>query len=251
MRAIVNEIQRRYRLSPLHVATQRPPVLVARELAPPALGRDVLNALAFRQITNATAAPRYARGRLLDVGCGRQPYAALFAPYVDEHVGVDHADSPHELTAVDVVATAYEIPLDDASFETVLMTEVLEHLERPQEALAEIVRLLRPGGSLILTTPFIWPLHEEPRDFYRYTPHGLRHLLTSVGFTDVEVTPLAGQWSTLALLSGHALQRSPARRLEPLFRAYVRARHALAGWMDELHFRPWYSWNHMAVARKP
>jgi SAM-dependent methyltransferase len=232
---------------------QRPPVPARTELAAPAVGPDVFNTLAFRQITNAlaVAAPRHARGRLLDVGCGHKPYAPLLARFVDEHVGVDHADSPHELTAVDVIATAYDIPLEGGSFDTVLMTEVLEHLERPGDALAETMRLLRPGGKLILTTPFIWPLHEEPRDFYRYTPHGLRHLLSTAGFVDVEVTPLAGQWSTLALLSGHALRRSPARRLGPLFRGYVRARHGLAAWMDELHFRPWYSWNHMAVARKP
>ncbi len=69
-----------------------------------------------------------------------------------------------------MLATAYEIPLEDGSFDTVLMTEVLEHLEEPARGLAEAGRLLRPGGKLILTTPFMWPLHEEPRDFFRYSP---------------------------------------------------------------------------------
>jgi SAM-dependent methyltransferase len=213
----------------------------------------MFNALAHRQISNALAlaAPRHARGRLLDIGCGLKPYAPLFAPYVDEHVGVDHADSPHALTSVDVIATAYEVPLESGTFDTVLMTEVLEHLERPADALEEVLRLLRPGGKVILTTPFIWPLHEEPRDFFRYTPHGLDHLLSSAGFADVEVTPLAGQWTTLALLEGYALRRSPARRFAALFRLYVRVRHRLAARMDELHYRPWFSWNHIAVARKP
>jgi hypothetical protein len=89
------------------------------------------NWLAHRQLTNAMVlvAREHARGRLLDIGCGLRPYREVFAPFVEEQVGVDHADSPHLLTEVDVIATAYDIPIGDESFDTVLMSEVLEHLE--------------------------------------------------------------------------------------------------------------------------
>ncbi len=211
------------------------------------------NRLAHRQINNALvlAARSHARGRLLDVGCGTKPYAPLFAPYVDEHVGVDHPDSPHALTAVDVLATAYEIPLESASFDTALLTEVLEHLERPEHALREVLRLLRPGGAVIVTTPFLWPLHEEPRDFFRYSEYGLRHVLEAAGFERVEVTPLSGQWTTLALFSGYALRRSPARRLGSLLDGFALVQQRVAARLDERWFEPWFSWNHLAVARKP
>jgi SAM-dependent methyltransferase len=216
-------------------------------------GEHAFNALAHRQVHNALAiaAEAHAHGRLVDIGCGLKPYAGLFAPYVSEHIGVDHPESPHALTSVDVLATAYEIPLEDGTFNTALMSEVLEHLEEPREALAEAHRLLRSDGKMILTTPFMWPLHEEPRDFFRYTPHGLRYLFESAGFKDVQIQPMAGQWSTLALLHGYALRGSPLRRLGGLLAAYVRVAHWSAVKLDRWRYQPWMSWNHLVVARKP
>lgn len=113
-------------------ARQRPPVPARTDLTGLHHPTETpANALAHRQLNNALAiaAREHARGRLLDVGCGEK----LYAP-----------------GAVDVLATAYDIPLEDASFDTVLMTEVLEHFEEPARAIAEARRLLRPGGALIL-----------------------------------------------------------------------------------------------------
>jgi ubiquinone/menaquinone biosynthesis C-methylase UbiE len=211
------------------------------------------NELAHRLGNNAMAraASTHASGRLLDVGCGLKPFGPMFAPYVSEHVGVDHPDSPHALTSVDVLATAYEVPLPDGSFDTVLMSEVLEHLERPQDALAEALRLLRPGGKLILTTPFIWVLHEEPRDFYRYSPYGLRHLLDGAGFEVLEVIPVGGQWTTLGLMFGYAVAQTPLRRLPRLVRILQRGSQTLGAWLHEYNNREWMSHHHMAIARRP
>lgn len=213
------------------------------------------NRLAHEQLDGVlqAAASEHARGRLVDIGCGLKPYARMFAPFVEEHVGVDHPESPHALTSVDVLATAYDIPLEAETFDTVLMTEVLEHLETPDAALAEAERLLRRGGKIILTTPFIWVLHEEPRDFFRYTPHGLRYLLENAGFADVNVRPISGQWATLGLLTGYALRkRWPGkRRIEPALELLTRGIHRLAVRLDEAKFDPWMSWDHLAVATKP
>jgi SAM-dependent methyltransferase len=204
------------------------------------------------QQTNAMvlAAREHATGRLLDIGCGIKPYEPIFAPYVTEHVGVDHSDSPHELDA-DIIATAYDIPVADATFDTALMTEVLEHLEEPLDALREAHRLLAPGGKLILTAPMMWPLHEEPRDFYRYTPHGLRYLFGKAGFVDVEVIPLAGQWTTIAQLGGYVLRRSPLWRVQPIYRGLMRVLHPLAIRLDERHFEPWFCYDHLAIGTRP
>lgn len=211
------------------------------------------NELAHRVLNNAlaVAAPRHVQGRLLDVGCGLKPYAPLLKPYVSEHIGVDHPDSPHALTSVDVLADAYDIPLESATFDTILMSEVLEHLERPADALAECHRLLRPGGKLILTAPFIWTLHEEPRDFYRFSPYALSYQAARAGFDVVEVTPLGGQWGTLALMLGYALMRSPARYLGSSLATVQRGLQWVATWLDYRWFEPWLAHGHMMVAQRP
>lgn len=68
----------------------------------------------------------------------------------------------------------------------------MEHLEEPEKALRECARVLKPGGFAIYGVPFIWHLHEEPRDFYRYTEHGLDQLFTKAGFVTLEINQLAG-----------------------------------------------------------
>lgn len=203
----------------------------------------------YNQLSNAlaAAAASHARGTLLDVGCGSKPWAPLFAPHVAEHVGVDVAGE-----GADIVADAYTVPLADASVDTVLLTEVLEHLEEPDRALREANRLLRPGGGVILTTPLLFPVHGAPRDFYRYSPHGLDHLLRATGFEQVSVRPLSGQWTTIAMLRGLSL--FPYRRgrlLTAAVDAFTALSLALAVRLDELDFRAAFSWNHLAVARKP
>jgi SAM-dependent methyltransferase len=229
---------------------RRPPVSSRAARFRPPHSRVAADRVLYNQLSNALAgaAATHARGRLVDVGCGTKPWAPLFAPHVDEHVGVDHhaaAGTP------DVIADAYAIPLDDASVDTVLLTEVLEHLEEPVRALREAHRLLRPGGAIIVTTPLFFQLHEEPRDFFRYTPFGLEHVLREAGFDAIEVRPLSGQWTTLAMLRGYALQ--PYRRgrlLTAAVDALTACALAIAVRLDELHFREAFSWNHIAVARK-
>lgn len=78
-----------------------------------------------------------ATGRMIDIGCGNKPLEKAFAPFVDEHVGVDHELTLHDLSRSDLVGTAYELPVEDSSFDTVLCTAVLEHLEEPAAALRE------------------------------------------------------------------------------------------------------------------
>jgi SAM-dependent methyltransferase len=211
------------------------------------------NRLVYRTFEAALrdAAGRYARGRMIDVGGGRKPWAPVFAPYVSEHVCVDHVekDDARGIT-VDVVATAYDIPLPDGEAQTVLMTEVLEHLERPADAVAECFRLLEPGGHLIATTPMFWPVHDA-RDFYRYTPQGLRYLCETAGFEVVELRPLGGLWSTVAIEVSYGLDKY--RR--PWSRAAVDATCRSLQWAatrwERVDRQPKFSWNHLVVARRP
>ncbi len=141
---------------------------------PRALANRSLNT-ALRQLAPV------AHGRMLDVGCGRKPYQALFAPFIRTHVGVDMPSSMHGVQQSDALASAMAIPFAAASFDTVLATEVLEHVATPTQMIAEISRVLRPGGTLILSVPFHEPLHELPYDYFRYTEVALTELLAAEG----------------------------------------------------------------------
>jgi SAM-dependent methyltransferase len=151
--------------------------------------------LSRRCLTRSISRHReFACGRLLDVGCGGQPYRPMLTG-VDRYVGVD---LPWPGTRADVYGDATRLPFADASFDTVLCNQVLEHISEPHELLAETARVLRPGGVLILTTPQVWGLHHEPYDFYRYTPYGLTHLAEAHGLAVTVVAPTCGMWATLA-----------------------------------------------------
>jgi ubiquinone/menaquinone biosynthesis C-methylase UbiE len=200
----------------------------------------------------ALAAKAWASGRMLDVGCGTKPYVAMFRPYVDEHVGLDLATSPHGVRSVDLVGTAYEIPVEDGSFDTVLCTFVLEHLEEPAHALREAYRVLRPGGVAIYGVPFIWHLHEEPRDFFRYSKYGLRYLFEHAGFEIRELEALAGFWVTVGQLFAYyvnGIQRGPLRA--------ATARNVItsmiqrsAQFLDRLHTAEAWTWAYLVVATR-
>lgn len=141
--------------------------------------------------------------RVLDAGAGEAPYRPLFAHC--NYVTQDWPGTVHEgARGADIVADLHDLPVADGSFDAVVCTEVLEHVAEPARVLDELARVLRPGGSLVLTVPFVGGLHEEPHDHYRYTSHGLRGLLERAGFTDIEVEPLTGYFETLSHVLRHA-----------------------------------------------
>lgn len=135
---------------------------------------------------------KYAKGKLLDIGCGDKPYVEMVKPYVTEYTGIDHQDTLHNKSDIDRFGTAYDIPATDGEFDSAICTAVLEHLEEPDKAIKEANRVLKEGGFAIYTVPLFWHLHEEPRDFYRYTKYGLRYLFEKNRFEIVELKPLSG-----------------------------------------------------------
>lgn len=160
-------------------------------------------------------------GRVVDVGCGRKPYRAMLGARVSEYVGVDRAGGD---SVPDVVADAHALPFSDASFDAGLSFQVFEHVERPRDCVRELARVVRPGGRVIFTVPGVWPAHEEPHDYWRFTRYGLEALVRDAGLELGEVVPLGGFWSTLGQMANLELERSRAgRALIPAVNLLARA----------------------------
>jgi SAM-dependent methyltransferase len=164
------------------------------------------------------AAPRF-KGRLLDVGCGSMPYREYLQglnPGIREYIGVDLPQSGYGKP--DVEWDGITLPFPDGHADCAMATEVLEHCPQPQQVLSEIRRVLRPGGKLFLTVPFLWPLHCVPHDEYRYTPFSLQRLLDGAGFTDIELQSTGGYnralASVLCLYFGRPATGLPRRLLQ-------------------------------------
>lgn len=150
---------------------------------------------AIERAVAAALAPRHGDTPLVvDLGCGEKPYADLFAGarYIGFDRSVDGA-------APDVIADAMKLPLPDACADLVFTTQVIEHVAHPERMAAECARILKPGGALVMTGPFYWPLHEEPHDYHRFTSHGFASLLTSNGIAPVSIEPDCGALTQVAV----------------------------------------------------
>jgi SAM-dependent methyltransferase len=193
---------------------------------------------------------KYARGLLLDIGCGEKPYHTLTKGSVDMHFGLDHPGSFHNKSQVDLFATAYKTGVANKSVDTVLCTVVMEHLERPQDAMNEMYRILKPGGYIILSAPLFWHLHEEPRDFYRYTKYGLNHLFNTAGFETVEIKPLSGfivTFSQELVYFLDKLNRSILRYPTEMLQSLIQA---MAFWLNHWDKSYRFTWAYLAIAKK-
>jgi SAM-dependent methyltransferase len=198
-------------------------------------------------------AQKYIRGSLIDIGCGQKPYKNLLAPYVETHIGIDQDGTTHDKANIDRFGTAYQLPANDSEFDSALCTAVLEHLEEPELALRECYRVLRPGGVAIYTVPFIWHLHEEPRDFYRYSKYGLKYLFEKVGLEIVVIRALSGFWVTfgqLLVYNLYRLNRGPLRwfRIVALIGLFIQIAAYI---LDRLDKTEQWTWMYIVAARRP
>jgi len=198
--------------------------------------------------------PKYAKGKLVDIGCGEKPREDMLAPYVTEHIGLDHEDTLHNKSKIDLFGTAYDIPVEDEYFDTVLCTAVLEHLEEPDKAIKEANRVLRRGGYAIYAVPLFWHLHEEPRDFYRYTKYGLKYLFEKNGFEIVELKPLSGFWVTFGQELVYYLWRfRRGGRLNPLWWVIPPIGVLIQGisyLLNKIDHPEQFTWGYLLVAKK-
>ena len=191
----------------------------------------------------------YAHGLVLDVGCGGQPYRKMFSQ-IEFYVGMDLPSNG----CVNVYGDGQSLPFFGAVFDTVLCNEVLEHVPEPSQFMAEVGRVLKPGGVLLLTTPQTWGLHHEPHDFYRYTKYGLRYLAEKNGFIVIEVFPTCGMWATVAQrMADTVIYNYAVGRSQPFVRvlSLILAPVLMAGYgLDKLFGKRGDTLDHVMVAKK-
>jgi len=140
-------------------------------------------------------------GSLLDVGCGSKPYQPLFKN-VTNYMGLEWASSDkNKQNSANLIYDGHLIPAENAHFDSILLTQVLEHVFNPDELLNEIYRVIKPGGHVLATTPFVWDEHEQPYDYGRYSSFGLKHLFEKHGFKILEQRKTVDDFSAICQLT--------------------------------------------------
>jgi SAM-dependent methyltransferase len=168
--------------------------------------------------------------RILDVGCGTKPYEPLFAPFAAEYVGVDSIENPR----AELLGTAEDLPVEDASFDVVLCNQVLEHCDDPARAVAELRRVAAPGGRLLVSTHGVMAYHPSPTDYWRWTHAGLAKLFAENGtWASVRVTPASGTTACLGMIASIYLDLAFRRvNLGRLARPLIAIINTAAGAVD-------------------
>jgi SAM-dependent methyltransferase len=138
-----------------------------------------------------------AAARVLDAGSGEGQHAEHFAHC--RYIGVDLAvgEASWDYSRLDARADLARLPFPDRCFAAALNIVVLEHVPDPAGVLAELARVLQPGGRLLLVAPQEWCVHQAPHDYYRYTRYGLELLARAAGFRSIRIEPIGGFFTLL------------------------------------------------------
>jgi SAM-dependent methyltransferase len=167
--------------------------------------------------------------RVLDVGSGVKPYYPFFAGAA-EYVGVDVKEN----VDADLVGSADAIPVEDGSFDVVLCTQVLEHVDDPAAVVRELARVTAPGGRVLASTHGVMLYHPNPQDLWRWTHTGLQRLFEDGGgWSQLTVEPGAGSAECVAMLVANYLHLLAKRAgAESLAKPFVSALNAAAHALD-------------------
>lgn len=192
------------------------------------------------------------RGALLDIGCGPAPYFEVYAPLTTESVCVDYPGSVHGLDNLDLqldLNAVERLPFPDGRFDSVLATDMIPHIQRPDAFMRELARVLKPGGKLIITSTFINWIGEYPYEYSHPTGPGLRWLAGQAGLEVVHLESFGGHADVLMDTLNKFFPRGWGNRF---FRAFAWAVER-TGWpaRNRKRTRDRYALGNAMVARKP
>ncbi len=188
--------------------------------------------------------------RVLDAGAGEARYARLFARH--RYCGVDLAvgDSNWDYGKLHALADLCALPFATGSFDACLNVVTLEHVREPITALREIAGALKPGAVLLLVVPHQWEEHQAPHDYYRYTRYGVRYLLESAGFADVDIQPVGGFFRLLSRRLLNSIQFFPLP-LFPLAALFLGVPGLVLPLFDFLDRQRHFTLGYVCTARRP
>jgi len=153
----------------------------------------------------------YAKGILLDLGCGDSPYRDLIKDKIDYYIGLNFFQDEikdKNQSYVNIIAKGEKLPFNDNSIDTVLCTEVLEHVPEPEIIIEEIRRVLKKKGFIILSVPQVWYLHHKPYDYWRFTKFGLEYLIKKHNFGIIKIESRGNFWLTVAQMFNYYFEYS-------------------------------------------
>jgi SAM-dependent methyltransferase len=195
-----------------------------------------------------SAIKSYAKGHLLDLGCGKAPLYAVYRPHVTSITCIDWTISPHGTSHVDIAADLNAgIPVPSGSVDTVLCTDVLEHIKAPFAFCKEMTRVLSPNGIAIVGVPFMYWLHEEPHDYFRYTKYCLTELCIK---NRLQVLHLSAYGGPLAVVLDVIGKNVPTRYREWYLKAALRLYRSRLGRRVDARHREQFPLGYVLVAQR-
>jgi len=191
-------------------------------------------------------------GYVVDLGCGTSPYRIDILKVADKYFEVDWKNSYHDLSTADVFANISGcLPFGDKCIDTVVSFQVMEHLPEPGKFLSECHRILRNGGTIFITVPFNWHVHEAPYDYFRFTRYGLEYLLVQAGFGDILIEETTGFWQMWVLKFNYYTARFARGLLKIFFIPLWFLDQTIAPILDKIDPLPRETGSYTVVAKKP
>ena len=192
----------------------------------------------------------YVRGIVIDIGCGQKPYASLFAKQVLSYIGMDIDQEDDK--QVDVCADSLALPFKSLSVNTVVSNQTIEHVQSPELFMEEASRVLMLNGTLVLTAPQLWCLHEKPNDYYRFTRYALELLCRRNG---LEVLVLEERYGAFAAIGQMLalmvyLPNSSTRWRTHFSRLVFGPTQIVSRWLDSKFYDPDLTLGYLLIARK-
>jgi SAM-dependent methyltransferase len=195
---------------------------------------------------------KYIHGFVVDLGCGDSPYKQEIQTIADYYLGVDWNDRGGKESRAMVFADfSKPLPFRDCFADTVLVFQVMEHIPESSFFLDECFRILKNGNHILITVPFMWHVHEEPHDYYRFTRYALDYLLAKTGFKDIQIDEVTGFWQMMVLKFNYYTARFARGPLKYVFVPLWLFGQMLSPVLDKYDSFKKETGGYVVVAKKP